>query len=78
MSSQQTCLRSGRGGEVLALPTCNSMGREEKHLIKDSETPKKTKPNFTRSPASRNRQAKAFWLLTPGSKEFGRARGPRD
>ncbi|OLP77608.1 hypothetical protein AK812_SmicGene42318 [Symbiodinium microadriaticum] len=26
-----------RGGEVLALPTCNSMGREEKHLIKATQ-----------------------------------------
>ena len=66
MSSLQTCLCSGRGGEVPALPTCNSMGREEKHLIEASETPKKDavfqkKPNFTRSSASRNQQAKAFW-----------------
>ncbi|OLP77609.1 hypothetical protein AK812_SmicGene42317 [Symbiodinium microadriaticum] len=47
-------LPNSRGGEVPALPTCNSMGREEKHLIEASETPKKDavfqkKPNFTSS-----------------------------
>ena len=72
MSSLQTCLCSGRGGEVLALPTCNSMGREEKHLIKASETPKKDAGNRTSQEAllQETNRLRPFGLLTPGSKEW--------